>query len=69
MKAARDGETITLLGDQTVSKQIVVDKSLTIDGNGNRVKLADTVDNVNLTNIAHGVFQFSGDNKIAVMKI
>ncbi len=68
VKAARDGETITLLGDQTVSKQIVVDKSLTIDGNGNRVKLADTVDNVNLTNIAHGVFQFSGDNKIAVMK-
>ena len=68
VKAAGDGETITLLGDQTVSKQIVVDKSLTIDGNGNRVKLADTVDNVNLTNIAHGVFQFSGDNKIAVMK-
>ena len=67
VKAAEDGETITLLGDQTVSKQIVVDKSLTIDGNGYRVKLADTVD-VNLTNIAHGVFQFSGDNKIAVMK-
>ncbi len=68
VKAAGDGETITLLGDQTVSKQIVVDKSLTIDGNGNRVKLAKPVDNVNLTNIAHGVFQFSGDNKIAVMK-
>ena len=68
VKAAEDSETITLLGDQTVSKQIVVDKSLTIDGNGNKVKLADTVDNVNLTNIAHGVFQFSGDNKIAVMK-
>ena len=68
VKAAEDSETITLLGDQTVSKQIVVDKSLTINGNGNKVKLADTVDNVNLTNIAHGVFQFSGDNKIAVMK-
>ena len=68
VKAAKDGETITLLGDQTVSKQMVVDKSLTIDGNGYRVKLAETVDNVNLTNIAHGVFQFSGDNKIAVMK-
>ena len=68
VKAAGDGETITLLGDQTVSKQIVVDKSLTIDGNGYRVELAETVDNVNLTNIAHGVFQFSGDNKIAVMK-
>lgn len=67
VKAAGDGETITLLGDQTVSKQIVVDKSLTIDGNGNRVKLAKPVDNVN-PNIAHGVFQFSGDNKIAVMK-
>ena len=67
VKAAGDGETITLLGDQTVSKQIVVDKSLTIDGNGYRVKLADTVD-VNLTNIAHGVFQFSGNGKIAVMK-
>ena len=68
VKAAKDGETITLLGEQTVSKQIVVDKSLTIDGNGYRVKLAKPVDNVNLTNIAHGVFQFSGDNKIAVMK-
>ena len=67
VKAAGDGETITLLGDQTVSKQIVVDKSLTIDGNGNRVKLAETVD-VNLTNIAHGVFQFSGNDKTAVMK-
>ena len=67
VKAAGDGETITLLGDQTVSKQIVVDKSLTIDGNGYRVKLADTVD-VNLTNIAHGVFQFSGNGKTAVMK-
>ena len=68
VKAAGDGETITLLGDQTVSKQIVVDKSLTIDGNGYRVELADTVDNVNLTNIAHGVFQFSGNDKTAVMK-
>lgn len=68
VKAAGDGETITLLGDQTVSKQIVVDKSLTIDGNGHRVKLAKPVDNVNLTNIAHGVFEFSGDNKTAVMK-
>ena len=68
VKAAKDGETITLLGDQTVSKQIVVDKSLTIDGNGNRVKLAETVDNVNLTNIAHGVFQFSGTDKTAVME-
>ncbi len=67
VKAAGDGETITLLGDQTVSKQIVVDKSLTIDGNGNRVKLAETVD-VNLTNIAHGVFEFSGNDKTAVMK-
>ena len=68
VKAAKDGETITLLGDQTVSKQIVVDKSLTIDGNGYRVKLAKPVDNVNLTNIAHGVFQFSDNGKIAVMK-
>ena len=68
VKAAKDGETITLLGDQTVSKQIVVDKSLTIDGNGYRVKLAKPVDNVNLTNIAHGVFQFSGNDKTAVMK-
>ena len=67
VKAAGDGETITLLGDQTVSKQIVVDKSLTIDGNGNRVKLAETVD-INLTNYEHGVFQFSGNGKTAVMK-
>ena len=68
VKAAGDGEIITLLGNQTVSKQIVVDKSLTIDGNGYRVELAKPVDNVNLTNIAHGVFEFSGDNKTAVMK-
>lgn len=45
----------------------MVDKSLTIDGKGNKVKLAETVD-INLTNIAHGVFQFSGNGKIAVMK-
>ena len=68
VKAAGDGEIITLLGNQTVSKQIVVDKSLTIDGNGYRVELAKPVDNVNLTNIAHGVFQFSGNGKTAVMK-
>ena len=68
VKAAGDGEIITLLGNQTVSKQIVVDKSLTIDGNGYGVELAKPVDNVNLTNIAHGVFEFSGDNKTAVMK-
>ena len=68
VKAAGDGEIITLLGNQTVSKQIVVDKSLTIDGNGYRVELAKPVDNVNLTNIAHGVFQFSGNDKTAVMK-
>ena len=67
VKAAGVGETITLLGDQTVSKQIVVDKSLTIDGNGYRVELADTAD-ANLTNYAHGVFEFSGNDKTAVMK-
>ena len=67
VKAAKDSETITLLGDQTVSKQIAVDKSLTIDGNGYRVELAKPVDNVN-PNIAHGVFQFSGNGKTAVMK-
>ena len=68
VKAAGDGEIITLLGNQTVSKQIVVDNSLTIVGNGYRAELAKPVDNVNLTNIAHGVFEFSGDNKTAVMK-
>ena len=67
VKAAKDSETITLLGDQTVSKQIAEDKSLTIDGNGYRVELAKPVDNVN-PNIAHGVFQFSGNGKTAVMK-
>ena len=67
VKAAKDSETIPLLGAQTVSKQIAVDKSLTIDGNGYRVELAKPVDNVN-PNIAHGVFQFSGNGKTAVMK-
>lgn len=67
-KAAADGDTITLLADQTIDRKVEVKNSVTIDGNGYRVKLAKPVDNVNLTNIAHGVFQFSDDNKIAVMK-
>lgn len=67
VKAAGDGETITLLGDQTVSKQIVVDKSLTIDGNGKSIALAETVKDlpVGPTRYAQGVFEFSGDNKTA----
>ena len=68
VKAAGDGETITLLGDQTISKQIAVDKSLTIDGNGHKISLAGNVENGISTNYAHGVFQFSGDGKTAAMK-
>lgn len=68
VKAAKEGATITLLGDQTVSKQIAVDKSLTINGNGYKISLAGNVENGISTNYAHGVFQFSGDGKTAVMK-
>ena len=68
VKAAKEGATITLLGDQTVSKQIAVDKSLTINGNRNKISLAGNVENGISTNYGHGVFQFSGNDKTAVMK-
>ena len=69
-KAAADGDTITLLADQTIDRKVEVKNSVTIDGNGKSIALAETVKDLTVgpTWYAHGVFQFSGDNKIAVMK-
>ncbi len=36
--AATDGQTVTLLADVTVDKTILIEKNLTIDGNGNTIK-------------------------------
>ena len=69
-KAAADGDTITLLADQTIDRKVEVKNSVTIDGNGKSIALAETVKNLTVgpAQYAHGVFEFSGDNKTAVMK-
>ena len=69
-KAAADGDTITLLANQTIDRKVEVKNSVTIDGNGKSIALAETVKNLTVgpAQYAHGVFEFSGDNKTAVMK-
>jgi len=66
-KAAADGDTITLLADQTIDRKVEVKNSVTIDGNGKSIALAETVKDlpVGPTRYAQGVFEFSGDNKTA----
>ena len=69
-KAAADGDTITLLANQTIDRKVEVKNSVTIDGNGKSIALAETVKDLTVgpAQYAHGVFEFSGDNKTAVMK-
>ena len=69
-KAAADGDTITLLADQIIDRKVEVKNSVTIDGNGKSIALAETVKDlpVGPAQYAHGVFQFSGNGKTAVMK-
>ena len=69
-KAAADGDTITLLADQTIDRKVEVKNSVTIDGNGKSITLAKTVKDLTVgpAQYAHGVFQFSGNDKTAVMK-
>lgn len=66
-KAAADGDTITLLADQTIDRKVEVKNSVTIDGNGKSIALAETVKDlpVGPTRYAQGVLEFSGDNKTA----
>jgi hypothetical protein len=66
-KAAADGDTITLLADQTIDRKVEVKNSVTIDGNGKSIALAETVKDLTVgpAQYAHGVFEFSGDNKTA----
>lgn len=66
-KAAADGDTITLLADQTIDRKVEVKNSVTIDGNGKSIALAETIKDlpVGPTRYAQGVFEFSGDNKTA----
>ena len=66
-KAAADGDTITLLADQTIDRKVEVKSSVTIDGNGKSIALAETIKDlpVGPTRYAQGVFEFSGDNKTA----
>ena len=66
-KAAADGDTITLLADQTIDRKVEVKNSVTIDGDGKSIVLAETVKDlpVGPTRYAQGVFEFSGDNKTA----
>ena len=69
-KAAADGDTITLLANQTIDRKVEVKNSVTIDGNGKSIALAETVKDLTVgpAQYAHGVFQFSGNGKTAVMK-
>ena len=69
-KAAADGDTITLLADRTIDRKVEVKNSVTIDGNGKSITLAKTVKDLTVgpAQYAHGVFQFSGNDKTAVMK-
>ena len=66
-KAAADGDTITLLADQTIDRKVEVKNSVIIDGNGKSIALAETIKDlpVGPTRYAQGVFEFSGDNKTA----
>ena len=66
-KAAADGDTITLLANQTIDRKVEVKNSVTIDSNGKSIALAETVKDlpVGPTRYAQGVFEFSGDNKTA----
>ena len=69
-KAAADGDTITLLANQTIDRKVEVKNSVTIDGNGKSIALAETVKDLTVgpAQYAHGGFQFSGNGKTAVMK-
>ena len=66
--AAADGDTIELLGDQTVSRKVEISASVTLDGKGYKIGLATEVRNVNLGTSEDGVFVTSGDSKNAVIK-
>ena len=65
---AADGDTIELLGNQTISKKVEIKASVTLDGGGNKVKLAETVKGINLGNYAHGAFVISGDGKTSAIR-
>ena len=69
-KAAADGDTITLLADQIIDRKVEVKNSVTIDGNGKSIALAETIKSLTVgpAQYAHGVFEFSGNDKTAVMK-
>ena len=66
--AAKDGDTIELLEDQTISKKVEIKASVTLDGKGHKVNLAETVKGINPGNYAHGVFVISGDGKTSAIK-
>ncbi len=69
-KAAADGDTITLLANQIIDRKVEVKNSVTIDGNGKSIALAETIKDLTVgpAQYAHGVFEFSGNDKTAVMK-
>ncbi len=66
-KAAKDGDAITLLGDQIIDKQVAIDSSVTINGNGNTITLAQDVEDISAS-YSTGVFLFSGDGKTSAIK-
>ena len=65
--AAADGDTITLLDDQTIAKKVEVKHSVTIDGADHTIGLADTVKNLPAGPQLYGpgVLEFIGTDKTA----
>ena len=68
--AAKDGDTIELLADQTINRKVEIKNSVTVKGNGHKIALAETVKNLQVGSAYYGegVFETSGDNKETVIE-
>ena len=67
---AVDGDTIELLGDQTISKKVEIKASVTLDGNGHKIALAERIKNLQVGPLQYGqgVFEVSGGSKNAEIR-
>lgn len=68
--AAADGDTIELLADQTISKKVEIKASVTLDGNGHKIALAERIKNLQVGPLQYGqgVFEVSGGSKNAEIR-
>ena len=67
---AADGDTIELLGDQTISKKVEIKASVTLDGKGHKIALAERIKNLQVGPLQYGqgVFEVSGGSKNAEIR-